>query len=659
MKKKNMNQFDPQLWQRFLRIAQPFFYPVETGSGKVFLSLLLSLLIFLFAAVFVFVSVVSIASQYIFPDFFNSIAPGLYESVASIFYSPYIIVVILMLGIPMAMFFGYRNQIQTRWQPWAFLTVLLLLSLFVSGLNVIISYVGNFFTTALAEKSQDEFWRFLYVYAGVFVVGTPIVVMYMYTRERLGNYWRKWLTDEFLERYLSQRSFYQIESDGKIDNPDQRITEDIKSFTITSLRFLLILLGSIIDVISFTGILFSISKSLSIFLLIYAAIGTIITVLIGRRLIPLNFNQLRREADFRYGLVHVRDNAESIAFYQGEHQELNQVKQRFFQAFQNFNVLIGWQRNVNYFTKSYEYAVIILPSLILAPVYFAGTIKFGDITQANFAFAQVLGAFSIVVSEIAILSAFAAGINRLATFSEFLDSPKTLDHEHTQIDMTVDSPLALEHLTLNTPNYQKILVKDLSLTLASGEGLVIMGQSGVGKSSLLRAIAGLWTSGTGRLIRPELSSMLFLPQRPYMILGTLRQQLLYPNINREVDETELRQVLKLVNLADLPERLNGFDTELDWANVLSLGEQQRLAFARLLISKPRYAILDEATSALDLKNEELLYKKLDETDTTYISVGHRMSLLRYHQNVLELMGDQKWRLVSAKDYQAEMSLLAQ
>jgi len=654
MKKKNMNQFDPQLWQRFLKIAQPFFYPLEAGSGKGFLSLLLSLLIFLFAAVFVLVSVVSICSQYIFPDFFNTIAPGLYESVASIIYSPYIIIVILMLGIPMGMFFGYRNKIQTRWQPWAFLSVLLFLSLSVSGLNVIISYVGNFFTTALAEKSQNEFWRFLYVYAGVFVVGTPIVVMYSYTRDRLGNCWRKWLTDEFLDHYLSQRAFYQIESDGKIDNPDQRITEDIKSFTITSLRFLLILLGSIIDVISFTGILFSISKSLSIFLLIYAAIGTIITVLIGQRLIPLNFNQLRREADFRYGLVHVRDNAESIAFYQGEHQELNQVKQRFFQAFNNFNLLIGWQRNVNYFTRSYEYAVIILPSLILAPIYFAGTIKYGDITQANFAFTQVLGAFSIVVSEIEILSAFAAGINRLATFSEFLEYPKTVDQGDTQIDMTVDSPLALEHITLNTPNYQKILVKDLSLTLASGQGLLIMGQSGVGKSSLLRAIAGLWTSGTGRLVRPELSSMLFLPQRPYMILGTLRQQLLYPNSNREVDETELRQVLKLVNLEDLPERLNGFDAELDWANVLSLGEQQRLAFARLLLSKPRYAILDEATSALDLKNEALLYQKLHETETTYISVGHRMSLLRYHQNVLELMGDQKWRLVSAKDYQKHL-----
>jgi putative ATP-binding cassette transporter len=185
-----------------------------------------------------------------------------------------------------------------------------------------------------------------------------------------------------------------------------------------------------------------------------------------------------------------------------------------------------------------------------------------------------------------------------------------------------------------------------------------MGQSGVGKSSLLRAIAGLWTSGTGRLVRPELSSMLFLPQRPYMILGTLRQQLLYPNTDREIDETELHQVLQLVNLADLPERVNGFDAELDWANVLSLGEQQRLAFARLLINKPRYAILDEATSALDLKNEELLYQKLDETETTYISVGHRMSLLRYHEYVLELKGDQKWRLVPTKDYQAEMSLLA-
>ncbi|MGL5130924.1 MAG: ABC transporter ATP-binding protein, partial [Planktothrix sp.] len=269
-----MNKFDTQLWQRFLRIAQPFFYPVEPGSGKIFLSLLLLLLIFLAATVFVLVSIVTVISQSIFPEFFNSIAPGLYELIASIIYSRYIIIVILMLIVPIGTFLVYRNPIKTRWQPWAFLSVLLFLSLSVSGLNIIISYVGNFFTTALAERNQDDFWRFLYVYASVFVVGTPIIVIYYYTRDRLGNYWRKWLTDKFLDQYLSQRAFYQIESENKLDNPDQRITEDIKAFTITSLRFLLIILSSIIDVISFTGILWSISKFLSVFLLIYASVGT-------------------------------------------------------------------------------------------------------------------------------------------------------------------------------------------------------------------------------------------------------------------------------------------------------------------------------------------------------------------------------------------------
>ncbi|MEA5500412.1 ABC transporter ATP-binding protein/permease [Limnoraphis robusta] len=653
-----MNRFDSQLWKRFLAIAQPFFYPLEPGSSKVFLGLLLLLLVFIFAAVFVLVAGVTLGSQYLFPEFFNSIAPGLLETITGLIQSPWIVVFGLMLILPVIAAFSYKENLQSRWQPWAVLGILLLLSVSVSGLNVIISYVSNFFTTALAEKNESEFWRFLFVYAGVFIVGIPIVALYGYTRDRLGNYWRKWLTNKFLDNYFDNRAYYKLESDREIDNPDQRITEDIRSFTRTSLVFLLVLLNSVIDIISFSGILWTISKKLSLFLLVYAVFGTVITIWIGRRLIPLNFNQLRREADFRYGLVHVRDNAESIAFYQGEQQEGQQIKQRFLKAFENFNLLIGWQRNVDYFTTGYRYIVIILPSLIMAPIYFAGQIKFGDITQANFAFSQVLSAFSIIVSQIEALSAFAAGINRLATFSEALHPENTVPKPgEPRIDLTIDSPLALEHITLNTPNYQKTLVTDLSLVLQPGQGLLIMGNSGAGKSSLLRAIAGLWRSGTGQLVRPDLQEMLFLPQKPYMILGSLREQLLYPYTDRGVDEQKLIQVLELVNLGHLAEQVNSFDVELDWGNVLSLGEQQRLAFARLLLSQPRYAILDEATSALDLKNEERLYQKLQETQTTYVSVGHRMSLLKYHHQVLELLEDRKWRLVSVEDYRADLSIL--
>ncbi|MBD0313709.1 MAG: ABC transporter ATP-binding protein/permease, partial [Microcoleus sp. T3-bin5] len=383
-----------------------------------------------------------------------------------------------------------------------------------------------------------------------------------------------------------------------------------------------------------------------------AVFGTVVMVIFGKRLIVLNFNQLRKEADFRYGLVHIRDNAESIAFYRGEAQESVQVKHRFLEAVRNFNLLIGWQRNLEYFTRTYRYATYIIPSLFLASIYFAGQIRYGDITQAEFAFRQVLEAFSLVVYKIESLSAFAAGINRLATFNESLrDEKNAVELEVRTIDTVIGSQLTLEHVTLDTPKHQKTLIRDLSVAVQPGEGVLIVGKSGAGKSSLLRAIAGLWDSGTGRLARPELGEMLFLPQRPYMILGSLRSQLLYPN-SSQVDEEKLRHVLASVNLADLPERLGGFDADLDWAEILSLGEQQRLAFARLLLTEPRYAILDEATSALDLDNEQHLYEQLQATQTTFVSVGHRVSLVKYHQQILELLGDGSWRLVSAEEYRA-------
>ncbi len=650
-----INRIDGRLWQRFIKVALPYWYPSKKKAGTFFLMLLL-LLIFLFAALFMAIAGTLWLGQQLFPQFTNEAAAGLISMRKQIFANSTAQgILALALILPTAVFAWKFPRWQGRVKQWGLLSALLLFSIMVSGLNVIISFTIRFIETALVDKDESTFWLFLWVYGGVFVVGTAIVVIYSYCQKLLGVYWREWLTQNILQRYLENRAYYQINAQKQIDNPDQRIAEDIQSFTGTSLTLLLSILDSVITLVSFVGVLWAISSSLSLVLVGYALFGTIVTVLLGKRLIGLNYNQLQREADFRYGLVHLRDNAESIAFYGGESQELTSVGQRFARAIRNYHALIGWQRNLDFFTTGHSYFVRILPYLVVAPLFLAGKIDFGAIGQATVAFFQIFGALTLIIGQFQLLTAFAAGINRIAILDETLtdlEKGAVLESGATKIGATIDSRLALEEVTLLTPDHQQTLVEDLSVAVEPQQSLAIVGESGVGKSSLLRAIAGLWSQGSGNIVRPASDSLLFLPQKPYMILGTLRQQLLYPHTDSQIPDEQLEEALRQVNLADLTAKVGGLDVELSWSDVLSLGEQQRLAFARLLLTKPSYAILDEATSALDVQNEKRLYRMLQQSDTTIVSVGHRPSLLQYHQKVLKLRGQSQWQVLSVEDYLA-------
>lgn len=640
-----------------------------------------------------------------------------------------------------------------KWKARGLLLLIVVLLLAYTGLSVVLNNQRGVLISALSAKDESRFWQTVTIFISVLVVYAPLLAGYIYLRDRLGLEWRRWLTGRFLDRYFGDRAFYRINQfNPDIDNPDQRIAEDVKSFTQESLTLVLVVADSVLEVIAFSGVLWSISRELVLFLVFYAVLGTLVAIgVFGKPLVRLNFEQLKREANFRFSLVRIRENAEAIAFYQGEGQESAQVKERFMAAFDNFKRLLFWELNLNVLTNAYEFIPYVLPAIVVAPAVFGGELEVGKVSEAQGAFIRVFFSLNVIVARFQSLTEFGAGIDRLYGFAESLghvadlaapfaksqsdaqadshtesetDSSKTDTAETDTAEMMEDEPaaapkpepketvsdvaaniaqadlakdaeeaiasatvasssetakdqsasqqladapngskssvrhpvivqetapnLALHHLTLQTPNYQRTLIADLSLDLERQSSLLVVGPSGCGKSSLLRAIAGLWTSGKGIIRRPQLDRLLFLPQKPYMILGNLRQQLLYPYSERDIDDDRLQEVLHQVNLPHLHEQFGGFEAEEEWGDVLSLGEQQRLSFARILLHQPTYAILDEATSALDLSNEEKLYGHLKMTETTYLSVGHRESLEAYHQFLLRLTEDHTWQLKQLK-----------
>lgn len=529
-----------------------------------------------------------------------------------------------------------------RWRAWGMLALLVLLLLGQTAFNVLFNHETGEFTSALAARDADRFWASVWRFGMVLAAAVPIYALYFYVRDTLGLRWRRWLTDSFLKRYFHQRAYYRLNTATGIDNPDQRIAEDINSFTQQSLYFSMIVLGAVIDLVAFSSVLWTISQGLVYFLIGYAVLSTAFTgSVFGKRLIGLNFLQLQREADFRFGLVRVREYAEPIAFYDGEAREMSALQRVFAAVYNNYQRVLRWQFGLNLFQYAHAFLMLVLPTAIIANQVLSGELEVGRAIQATGAFAAILSALTVIVEHFEGLSRFSAGVDRLHAFSQALDAPHTAQES---IRTTHGFELALQGLTVRTPNREHLLAQDLTLAVKPGQGLLIMGPSGTGKSSLLRVMAGLWSTGTGEVVRPSSADMLFLPQQPYLPLGDLRAQLTYPRTDCGTSDAELLQWLNRVNLPTLAERFGGLDAVLDWAKVLSVGEQQRLAFARALLAKPRYFLLDESTSALDATNEALLYEQLACLRITPISVSHHPSIMKYHHTVLELPGDGRWVL---------------
>jgi len=552
----------------------------------------------------------------------------------------------------------YWSSKEGRRSYWL-VALLIVLLLADTQLNVWFNMQSGEFTSALAAREGARFWHSVRTYLLLLLIAVPEYSAYYYARDRVALNWRRSMTRRVLDRYFRNHAFYQLRNQAEIDNPDQRIANDIDSITGESVNFLLILAGAIFQVVAFGHLLWTISRYLVLFLLIYATVATLLTYgVFGARMTSLYYQQRRKEADFRFGLVRVRENAEFIALYHGEKQESTRVHGLFGALYQNYMRLIRWQFGLNFFQYTHTLLMALLPSIVIAPRVLSGELEVGRIVEATGAFAAIMGSLTILVDNMESLALFAAGISRVKALNLSLKrvgAPSRVGRE--KIAMVASERLNFDNITLLTPNYERTLIKGFSASVPCGESLMIVGGSGLGKSSLLRMMAGLWDCGEGTIERPDIGDLLFLPQHAYMIVGTLRNQLSYPNLDRTLSDTEARDVLDRVNLSDLEVRCGGFDIELDFEKVLSVGERQRLAFARVLLKNPRYVLLDEATSALDRENEEALYEQLASTSATIVSVTHHQSLVKYHSQILELKPDGEWSLYPASNFQLTDSLV--
>ncbi|WP_169717058.1 ABC transporter ATP-binding protein/permease [Sporomusa acidovorans] len=554
---------------------------------------------------------------------------------------------------------GYWHS-EEKWQARGLTAVIVTLNIAHVYILVLLNMWTNRFYNALQNFDREEYVSALGEFcllAGMYII---VAVYELYLQQMLEIRWRRWLTKRYLDSWLANRNYYRLQLlDNNTDNPDQRISEDLRLFTNYSLRLAMGSLKALVTLVCFITILWEMSGILTVpvggtvvtisgymvwVALLYAIIGNWLTHKIGKPLSKLNFDQQRYEADFRFSLVRLRENSESIAFYGGESREGQSFMKRFNTVLANFWEIMKRQKQVTWFISGYGQIAIIFPILVTAPRYFAKEIQLGGLLQILAAFGKVQDALAFFVDNYPLLAEWRSVVNRLHGFVCNMEQVSALADTGATIHKAAASSLAVAGLNIHLPD-GKHLLSELTFSLETGDSLLVAGPSGSGKSTLLRALSGLWPYAQGDITIPSGQTILFLPQKSYLPLGTLREVLLYPGPRQPVRDEEIYAAMTLCRLDWLKGQLDNVE---DWSHVLSLGEQQRVAFVRALIHKPDWLFMDEATSALDEPTERMLYTLLRDQlkNTATISVGHRGTLTGYHKKKLTLDGTGCWSLLN-------------
>ena len=529
---------------------------------------------------------------------------------------------------------------EVRWQARGLFALLIAFAFTINGLNVLNSYVGRDFMTAIAHRDQTGFIRQAVLYVGVLALSTAVAVLYRFTEERLGLFWRVWLTRRIIGQYFSDRTYLHLKESATVENPDQRIAEDVRTFTATTLSFTLMFMNGALAVLSFSGVLWTISPFLFGVAFGYAVIGTLATIYLGRPLIGLNYRQSDREASFRSDLIHVRENAESIALLRREGRLTARLLRRIDNLADNFRRIVAVNRNLSFFTTGYNYLIQIIPMLIVAPLFIRGKVEFGVITQSAMAFTTLLGAFSLIINQFQSISSFAVVIARLSALVGAVEKGPPSGRTGVAV-VGDDGRIAYEGLTLYSPEGGRELLKNLTADIPRGTRVLIIGPNEAARMALFRATAGIWPAGVGTLVRPPLEEIFFLPQRPYLPPRTLRD-LLLTGQEQVMTDDEITAALREAGLDSVPARAGGLDSEHDWPTMLSVAEQQLLALTRLTLARPAFAMLDRVTAALKPAQVRQALRRFDENSITYITFAEDAESLELYDALLEIDADGAW-----------------